>query len=133
MSPTSTKTVAALLIVAALICGVVIGVAGDRAWMIWRGHHTEAIANRIVKHLDHELHFTPQQRAAVQQIVDRHRQRIDTLLSSVRPQIRQEIDATNAEIDRILTPEQREKFRTMRMHMLQRGNRMHGHGPGGPV
>lgn len=131
MSPTKTKTIAALLIVAALLCGIVIGVAGDRAFTTWRIRHSGSIANRIVHHLDRQLNLTPQQLVAVQQIVERHRQRIDALLASVRPGIRQEIDATNAEIDRVLTPQQREKFRTMRMHMLQREHHMRGHG--GPV
>jgi len=88
----------------------------------------ENASQRIVNHLDRELHFTPGQRAEVQQIIDRHRQRIEAIWASVRPQTRQEIDATNTEIERVLTPEQQAKFKTMRMNMQQqRGSRMRPH------
>ena len=83
-------------------------------------------AARIVERLNRELHLTSQQKSAVQQIIDRHRARIDALMTGVRPQIRQELDATNAEIDKILTPDQRAAFAKMRMHMPGR------RGMGGP-
>jgi len=75
---------------------------------------------RVVDRLNRELHFSSEQRAQVQQIVDRHRVRIDALMSGVRPQIRQEFDATNAEIDKVLTPDQRAAFAKMRMRMQGR-------------
>jgi hypothetical protein len=53
----------------------------------------------------------------VQQIIEKHRAKIDAAMSSVRPQVRQEIDATNKEIETILTPDQRTKFEALRMHM----------------
>lgn len=129
VSPTSPRAKAALLIVSSLICGIVIGVAGDHAYLLWRhrlipSHRmAEAVSQRIVKHLDDELHFTPAQRTEIQQIIDRHRQRIEAIWANVRPQARQEIDQTNAEIERVLTPDQLGKFRTMRMRMQQQHER----------
>ncbi len=41
-------------------------------------------------------------------------------MSSIRPQVRQEIDATNAEIDKILTAEQKTKFAKLRMRVEAR-------------
>jgi len=43
--------------------------------------------------------------------------RIDAVMGAVRPQVRQELDVTNAEIEKILTPDQRTQFAKMRMRM----------------
>lgn len=102
--------------IVAFVAGVLVGVAGDHLLFI---HHLMAgrggrfAASRIVDRLDHELHLTPQQRSQAQQIIDRHRVRIDAVMGNVR----QEIDATNAEIEKILTPDQRTAFAKMRMRM----------------
>jgi Spy/CpxP family protein refolding chaperone len=122
-----------LLIVGALLAGVVLGIAGDRAYL-WHSHqlmprHAPHLG-MIVEHLDRQLNFTPQQKAAVTQIVERHRQRIEALSASVRPQMRQELDATNAEIEKVLTPEQRTKFQQLQQQRQQRRNRR---GPRGAV
>lgn len=119
---TSPRAVAALLIVAALIAGIVVGVAGDRAYLLYTRrmapHPPRFMSDRLVDHLDHQLQFTPQQRDAVKQIVERHRQRIEAISNGIRPQMRQELDATNAEIEKVLTPDQQKKFRELssRMH-----------------
>ena len=122
---TSPRAAAALLIIGALIAGVVLGVAGDRAYLhMHRGSRTPPLA-RLVEHLDSQLHFTPQQKQAVQQIVERHHARMSAISASIRPQMRQEIDSTNAEIEKILNPEQREKFRGISSRM----RRHRGPGP----
>ena len=38
-------------------------------------------------------------------------------MANVRPQVRQELDATNAEIETILTPTQKAKFADLRMRI----------------
>jgi hypothetical protein len=127
---TSPRAVAALLIAAALVAGVVLGVAGDRAWLLhtrqWFPRRMPPM-NRLVDHLDNQLHFTPQQKAAVTQIIERHRQRIEAISAGIRPQMRAEIDATNAEIEKVLNPEQQQKFREISSHM-----RRHHRGEPGP-
>jgi Spy/CpxP family protein refolding chaperone len=131
---TSPRAVAALLIAGALIAGIVVGVAGDRAYL-WHTrqflprHPPRFISDRLVDHLDSQLHFTPQQKDAVKQIVERHRARIEAISANIRPQMRQEIESTNAEIEKVLNPEQRQKFQSLsqRMHQRHRGMR-----PGGP-
>ena len=72
---TSPRAAAALLIVGALFAGVVLGIAGDRAWL-WHTHqmmprHSPRFGQLLVEHLDHELNFTPQQKQMVAQIVER--------------------------------------------------------------
>lgn len=129
---TSPRAVAALLIAGALFAGIVLGIAGDRAWL-WHTHqfmphHPPGFrSDRLVNHLDDQLHFTPQQREAVKQIVDRHRARIESISTGLRGQMRQEIDATNAEIDKVLTPEQRVKFHEQQQRRMNR--HMHGMPP----
>jgi Spy/CpxP family protein refolding chaperone len=107
-----------VVVIVAFIAGLIVGVVGGHLLFM---HHLlfpkGFVARRIVDRLDHELHLTPQQKAQVQQIIDRHHVRIEALMRGVRPQIRQEIDASNAEIEKILTPDQRAKFSRMRMRM----------------
>jgi len=131
--PTNARATAALLVIGAFLCGIVVGVAGDHTFLLFHGRlrpshgASEAVANRIVARLDRELKLTPQQHTAVQQIIDKRRQRIEAIWTSVGPQVREEMDGTRAEIERLLTPEQREKFRQMHQHMQDRNHhpRMH--------
>ena len=120
MSPTSrSKVIAAIVVVVAFLAGIVIGVAGDRVWRfrhgMGRGHAPHMMSALILRRLDHELDLTPQQHNAVKQILDAREQRVNALMANVRPQIRQQIDAANAEIEKVLTPEQRVKFQQMRI------------------
>src|SRR5438128_1324718 len=74
-------------------------------------------ASRRNERLTHELDLSPQQKTQVQQIIERHRAKIDATMANVRPQIRQELDATNAEIETVLNPEQKKKFADLRMRI----------------
>lgn len=113
---TKTKTVAALLIAAAFVVGVLAGVAGDRVWTLRHGQRRggRVSTSRIADRLERELNLSPQQKTAVRTILDRHRTQIDLLMRNVRPQVRQEVDASNREIETVLTPEQRAKFEEIR-------------------
>ena len=115
-----------VVVIIAFVTGILVGVVGDHLLFIHHVFPRGFVAGRIADRLDRELHLSPQQKTQVQQILDRHHTRIDAIMSGVRPQVRQEIDSTNAEIEKILTPEQRAQFAKMRM-------RMPGHrGMGGP-
>jgi Spy/CpxP family protein refolding chaperone len=122
----STRTAAVLVIVVAFIAGAVIGIAADHLWLLHRGvllHHGgggRSSTSRMADRLDRELHLSAAQKTQVQQILDRHRTKIDALMTSVRPQVRQEVDASNNEIETILTPEQKTKFAQVRMRVETR-------------
>ena len=140
-SPSSTRRTAILLGAVAFVAGALIGFAGGRVYSIYRlldrGRRSpEAMRNRILGHLDKELKLTPQQHDQIGAIMDRHHQRIEQISQSVRPQIRQELDNANREIESVLTPEQRTKYDAMRMRMdrFMPGHRRHGGPPpeGGP-
>lgn len=120
----NTRRTAILIVAVAFVAGALIGFAGGRVWSLLRGplpHRPDFIRGRIVEHLDEVLGLTPQQREQVETIMERHHERMRAISDGVRPQMRQEIDAANREVDAILTPEQRAKFQKMRMRM-----RFHG-------
>ncbi len=114
------------MVIVAFVAGLIVGIAGDHVYLfhvhrLFPGHRmADFAAHRIADRLDSELHLTPQQKTLVQQIIDHHRARIDAMMRGVHPQIRQELDATNAEIEKILTPDQRAQFAKIRMRMPRR-------------
>lgn len=117
----NTRTAAIAVVVVAFIAGILVGVAGDHLYLIRSGRlsprHGRFAADRMTDRLTHELDLSPQQKTQVQQIIERHRAKIDATMAAVRPQVRQELDATNAEIETILTPEQKTKFANLRMRI----------------
>jgi hypothetical protein len=111
------------VVVAAFVGGLFVGVAGDRFYLFHHGrlfpprHVPTFVTHRIVDHLDRELHLNPQQRTQLQQIMDRHHARIDSMMSGTRAQVRQDLEVANGEIERMLTPEQRQQFKKIRMRV----------------
>lgn len=130
MSSSTTKTVviAALALVVTFIAGFVVGAVVDRFVMFEREPRrppplaTEAMLHR----LDRRLDLTDQQREQIEQILERRHERIHQLMQTTRPQVHREVEAANAEIERLLTPEQREKFKDMKMRLGPRGRRPSG-------
>lgn len=123
MSVTRPKVIAAVVLVITFAAGVIAGGIGVRVWMFRHQNGTQLrqeIALRLVHRLDNDLQLTPQQHTEVQRIIDTHRARIDAIMDGVHPQVRREIDQTNDEIARILTPEQRTKFESLKMRFLIR-------------
>jgi hypothetical protein len=132
---TRAKTIAAAVVFLAFIAGLFIGIVGDRIYVFRNRdrlgmHAMRSMTQRIVARLDRELQLTPQQHDAVTRIFEMRRQHIEAINAAVRPQIRHEIDEGNAEIEKILTPEQRAKFDKLKMRMLPRRDHMRGFAPG---
>lgn len=124
-----------MVVIVAFVAGFLAGVAGDRFYLfrtrqLFPRRAVEFAARHIVDRFDRELHLNPQQRVEIQGILDRHRVRMESIMSGVRPQMRQEIEAANAEIEKVLTPEQRAQFAKMRMRIGPR--RGMGRPPGPP-
>ncbi len=124
----STRIVATVVVVIVFFAGIFIGAAGERIWIVRRGptfppRMEGSFVNHMVSRLDQDLHLTPQQRQQITQILESRRQKINSIWSSVRPQVRQQVDQTNAEIEKVLTPEQRTKFAEIR---ARREARHHG-------
>lgn len=117
MSATRTTLVAVLVLMLTFGAGFIAGAAAHHLM----GHRDgipafamHAVLNRLDRHLD----LTDAQRAQVEQILRRRHANINAMRTGVRPRVHQELEATNAEIAKVLTPEQRAKFEKMRMHLL---------------
>jgi Spy/CpxP family protein refolding chaperone len=124
VSATKTTIVAILVVALTFTAGVAVGVFASHM-MILRGVHGAPYfpTSAIVHRLDRRLDLTDTQRAQVEQIIRRRHDRIDAMWNGVRPRMHAEIEQTNAEIARILTPEQRAKFERMKFHMSRRHER----------
>ncbi|HSP17623.1 MAG TPA: hypothetical protein VLV78_22955 [Thermoanaerobaculia bacterium] len=119
MSSSNTKILAAVALLITFLVGAVIGVVGDRIFIAIHGapHRSPQM---MARHLGYVLHLSDAQKAQVMEIITRHQQRIAAITATSRPAVQQELEQANAEIERILTPEQREKFARMRMRLLPR-------------
>ena len=124
----SSNAKAAIIVAVAFVAGLFVGVAGDRFVLFRTGqlYPRRAVAfaaSHIVERLDRDLKLSAAQKTQIQQIIDKHHTRIDAAWSNVRPQVRQEIDAANVEIESVLNPEQRTKYRELRAKAEQRRRR----------
>jgi Spy/CpxP family protein refolding chaperone len=120
---------AATVVAIALVSGIFIGVAADHAYLIYKhrilpSHMQGRPPHAIAERLSHKLDLTPQQRTAIEQILERRHARVSAMWGNVRPQIRKEIDETNAEIEKLLTPAQKEKFAEIKKKMERRANEL---------
>lgn len=114
-APSSTRLRAGFLLVVTFILGVLLGAAVDRA-LLFHQHRMlpreglRFISGRIVHGLTRELHLTDTQQAQIKAILDRHHQRVSVVWAQVQPQVRKEMEATDHEIEQVLTADQRPRF-----------------------
>jgi hypothetical protein len=117
----NTTLLAAVALVVTFIAGLVVGAVGARFLNIRRPERLRPpAAEFMMKRLDRSLDLTPQQEVEITSILQRHHQRIGAVWTGVRPQLRREVEQTNAEIQRVLTPEQRTKFEGIKMRLMPR-------------
>lgn len=116
-----TTLVALAIIGAVFVTGVLVGVAADRMIIMHRGargpgeHISNVVMARMLDRLDRELDLSPSQRADVDRIMRRHHARIQEVWSNVRPQVGQEIEQANREIDQLLNEKQKARFKEIRL------------------
>ena len=123
-----TKLLAALALALMFAGGFVAGFAVHRAMAPPPGRHIPAFAGALmIRHLDRRLDLTDEQRRKIEEILARRHERMAGMYDDVQPRLRAELIATNAEIEAVLTPEQRREFQTLRMHL-----RPHRRGPHAP-
>jgi Spy/CpxP family protein refolding chaperone len=115
----ATKTTLAAVVVLVLTFGA--GFIGGAAAHHLVFAHREAVhpfaMKAMVNRLDRRLDLTDPQRRQIEDILRRRHANINAMWTGVRPRVRAELDATNAEIAKVLTPAQRAKFEKMRMHL----------------
>ncbi len=112
------KTVALLVVLAALVAGIALGFTADRL-MKQRGHGRADRPSR--EHIERELNLTTAQRAQFDSIMNSRRSQMREVFKPIRPQMDslQKIakvigDSTHEQLKRILTPEQGAKLDEMR-------------------
>lgn len=108
-----------LLLVIVFVAGAVAGAMLDRANPLReRKPRSERLEGRSggphgFPGLFGKLDLTDEQRIKIDSIFEVHRPVIDSLMSATMPQIRAERDSAEAQINAILTPEQRVKFENL--------------------
>lgn len=118
MSATKTTFVAVLVLMLTFGAGVIGGAAAHHLFAHREGRIPEFAMTAIVNRLDRRLDLTDAQRRQVEKIVKKHHANINAAWSDVRPRVRKELEAANAEIVKVLTPAQRKKYAKMRMQLL---------------
>lgn len=127
-----TAAIAVAVLIATFAAGVLAGMAADRILVhrkILRDRAQGRLPHSMAARLDRVLDLSPDQRRRVEDILERRHQRIMEKWNSVRPVVQTEMEAANAEIERVLTPAQREKFSRMKLRMGPRHRRGPGSGP----
>ena len=109
---------AAVVVLFTFVAGIAIGVGADRMYLLFHERIVprggiEFMGRHLQRRLDRKLDLSDAQEAQVKAIIDRRTKRMLSALNAVHKDMHAEFEATNAEIEEILTPEQREKFRTM--------------------
>ena len=100
------KLLAAAFLAGAFTLGATVGFGFDRS--IARPDASPAAS--AYADFAEELALTPEQKAAVDSILDVQHRAIDSLLAPVRPQMRAVRDTAQRDIAARLSPEQREKY-----------------------
>ncbi len=104
MSAARTTIVAVIVLVLTFGTGLVVGFGVGRFAHL--RPRPEIGMRLMLNRLDHHLDLTDAQESQIRAIFERR-----------HAKMRDEIAQTNAEIEKVLTAEQREKFRKMRMHL----------------
>ena len=123
MPATKTTIAAVLVLVLTFGAGFIGGAAVHHLLIAHRESIPPFAMHAMVNRLDRRLDLTDAQRQQVEEILTRRRARINAMVTGVHPRVRAELEATNAEIAKILTPEQRAKFEKMRMHLGRHAGR----------
>lgn len=93
------------------------------------GHRPPPSPADLVARMSDDLGLSPDQRAQLQAILEARRGKLDAIEQEIRARFDQEHRELNAEISRILTPEQQKKFEQFQQRMRPRGR---GRPPGRP-
>jgi Spy/CpxP family protein refolding chaperone len=101
------------LLVAAFVSGTITGAAGERVWSVRRRPEPPfpAVMARggLVGPLE-RLDLTPEQRSAIEAIMERRRLETDSIFEAFLPRMRATADSLRSAIREVLTPEQRQEF-----------------------
>lgn len=128
------RSVALLSVVAVFIVGVAIGIVSTHLFYAQQfrrpGGPPGLMGRTFVDRLEGHLDLTADQRRQIDAILERSHAKAESLRHEMQPRLEQLFETTGAEIEAILTPEQREKFRQLRESQRGRMDRFLGPGDG---
>ena len=84
---------------------------------------TELARTRVTEHMTETLGLTDEQRSRIEEAFDRRRAAAEEAMNRVLPTLQSQMDSLNAEIEGILTEEQRAAFRDYRREDRERFRR----------
>ncbi len=120
----SPRAMAAVVVGVTLLAGILVGIGLDRAFFrpshmgprygdFGRGANADSARQRMRAEFARQLHLTPDQAARIDTIMQRRTAALDSIRKETGPRIRALVGATRAQIDSVLTPEQRDQFRSL--------------------
>jgi len=133
----SPRLVAAIVLLAVFALGAAAGVLADRRLARDRGDRREGRGGRLPSwvnrpesehrkywsRLHDQLGLTPDQRVAVDTLLARRARQLDAARHRMEPEMLLIMQTTRAQIDSILTPEQRQKLEEIRKERRERRDR----------
>lgn len=87
---------------------------------------TELARTRVTEHMTETLGLTEEQRSRIEEAFDRRRAAAEEAMNRVLPTLQSQMDSLNAEIEGILTEEQRSAFRDYQREDRERFRRRGG-------
>ena len=113
----SAKSTAVIVVVAAFMAGILVGIAADHLFLMHHPRIPRHASHMLVSRLDRRLDLTDDQEKKIEAIIARRHERMNAIWAQARPRVHAEIEATNNEIAQVLTPEQRVKFEKIKMRV----------------
>lgn len=137
------------LLVLVFVAGAAVGIAGDRVGLIpMAARATESadagqraetsgpgdrppsrpagdpgdVGDTTIEKFADELGLTEEQRAQIEDLLERYRESSRELWHDVRPKYRALVDSVRGEIEAVLTPEQVEQYRTLLHERFREGD-----------
>jgi Spy/CpxP family protein refolding chaperone len=133
------RALAVVTVCVLFIAGIAIGALGMHLYydqQLERRGGPPGMRHRLfARHLHSQLDLTPEQQSTIDDILERSHTRANELRHDIGPRIHAIMERAHEEIEAVLTPEQREKFRGLLSRQPGRGERFllgppGGHGPG---
>lgn len=113
----NTKAKVALIIIVTLVIGIVLGAMLNRAFL--RNRIQRAFADRnptgMVSFIERNIRPTPEQREQIREILEKHRKKSVEMREKFMMDMQAEFESMEAELDPILTPEQKNRLKR-RLH-----------------
>lgn len=124
------RSVALISVVAVFIVGVAIGIVSTHLFYAQRFRPPDGppglVGRHFVDRLEGHLDLTANQRRQIDAILERTHGEAELLRHEMQPRLEHLFETTGTEIEAILTPEQREKFRQLRESQRGRMDRFLG-------